>query len=81
MPNDTPTPSPTASWKGWKFLTWLVKNKEETKHLLAIAAGFGSAWISAHLVGTWGVLVGGVFGLATKFLLDWLDYGLTADPQ
>lgn len=74
-------PSPSGSWAGWSFMAWLAKNKGELKTLASIAAGLGSAWISAHLVGDTAVLVGGIFGFATKFVLDWLDYGLTNNPK
>jgi hypothetical protein len=74
-------PSTSGSWVGWSFLTWLAKNKGELKTLASIAVGLGSAWISVHLAGDWAVLVGGAFGLAVKFGLDWLDYGLTDSPK
>jgi hypothetical protein len=74
-------PSTSGSWAGWNFMVWIVKNKGELKSLASIAAGLGSAWISANLTGNWAVLVGGGFGLLTKFFLDWLDYGLTNNPK
>jgi len=76
-----PVPSTSGSWAGWSFMAWLVKNKGELKTLASIAAGLGSAWISAHLAGDLAVLIGGAFGLAVKFGLDWLDYGLTNNPK
>lgn len=74
-------PSTSGSWTGWSFMTWLAKNKGELKTLASIATGLGSAWISAHLAGDAAVLIGGIFGFATKFALDWLDYGLTNNPK
>lgn len=79
-PTPPPVPSPAGSWAGWSFTVWLSKNKDTLKTLASIAAGLGSAWISAHLAGDWAALVGGVFGFAVKLGLDWLDYGLTNNP-
>ena len=74
-------PSTSGSWAGWSLTKWLVKQKSELKTLASIAAGLGSAWISANLTGNWAVLIGGGFGLLTRFVLDWLDYGLTDSPK
>ena len=76
-----PVPSTSGSWAGWSPLKWLAKNKNELKTLASVAAGLGSAWISSTLTGNWAVLVGGGFGLLTRFILDWIDYGLTDSPK
>jgi hypothetical protein len=71
--------SPSGSFKGWLFGTWLRKNKERLKNIVSLASGGITAWIAVHLVGTVGLLVGALVSLATSFILDGIDFFFTKD--
>ena len=64
------------SFEGWKFGTWINKNKGSLKTILALVLGLvatrfgGSAFVSA--------LFGGVSAAGTRIVLDTFDYFLSA---
>ena len=63
------------SFKGWKFGTWLNKNKGSLKTIISLLLGllatrFGdSAFVSA--------LFGGASAAGTRIIMDTFDYFLT----
>ncbi len=64
------------SFRGWKFGTWLNKNKGSLKTILSLVLGLvatrfgGSAFMSA--------LFGGVSAAGTRIVLDTFDYLISA---
>ena len=61
------------SLKGYKFKTWLFKNKESVKLLIAGTMGLVSALVSG-LPAQWSVPLGSIIGIAIKILVDGIDY-------
>lgn len=61
------------SFKGWKFKTWAVKNKESIKLILSGVAGLLATFLSS-LSSPYAIALGGVVSLGSKLALDTLDY-------
>ena len=74
-------PSPPASFKGWLFGVWFVKNKSKLKTIVTAASGIATAWVSVHLLGAWGVVAGGGVSLVTQFVLDAIDFYFTKNAS
>jgi hypothetical protein len=64
------------SMAGYSWRTWLSRNKDQLKLLIAAMGGVATAWISGHLLGAWAALAGTGAAVATRMLLDAVDYWL-----
>jgi hypothetical protein len=81
-PAQPPTPpSPQDSMIGWRDSIWLAKNKRDIKMIISLATGAASAWITQHVAGDAAAILGLAVGLASKYLLDRLDFRLTNNPE
>jgi len=87
-------PSPSGSSAGWLFSTWLAKNKNMLKQGVSyITAAFTALIGLIHVVpagqgGAWAVILTGFVGVATvavqlasRFVLDWIDYRYSDSPK
>ena len=73
------TPSPRFSFVGYSAPTWLSKNKESLKLIVVAVAGIGSYFVTKIQPPELNAAIAGVVAAVIKFLVDALDYWLSAD--
>jgi len=80
MSANPPTPSPTGSLAGYKFATWLAKNKGDLKLIVAAIAGLIAFFVAKIQPPELNAAISGVVTAVVKFLADGIDYWLSDNP-
>lgn len=75
------TGSGAFSFTGYSFATWIRKNKESIKLLVAALVGVGTYYAGLVQAEPWHTLAGVAAGVVLKLALDAVDYWLTDNPQ
>jgi hypothetical protein len=73
------TPSPRFSFTGYSAPTWLAKNAEALKAIGVAVAGLATYFVAKIQPPEFGVVISGIVASVVKFLLDALDYWLSAN--
>ena len=65
--------SPRGSMKGWKFQTWLIRNKDNVKLIVSGLVGI-IAYAVSGLSPALSASLGGIVTILSKLVLDGIDY-------
>lgn len=68
--------SAAGSMKGWQFLVWLRRNKDNLKLLAASLGGIATTYLG-QLPAPWNVVIGGIAVVLGKLVLDGIEFFLT----